>query len=547
LEQKKAEVTNLNEQIEKLEKAKSDGVIDYRSLADLKLRRDALRQYVRQLVRTLEIQLSIAPGEPAGTPKKNAKSASPIEGENQRIERLQERLHDLEKLIDRGRIVSPAAGKVTMLSARSGDAVLQGIPFVQIEETASTLLDAYLPEYTTFPTKVGDKVAVLPKRAEAKPTTGTVAFIYPGVYPLPDRMMALNFKIHPWVRKISIKLEPANGLLPGEEVQIKMLTPGKWASWWGRTANASPSNLQTIAVPESLKKLTRFEPSGLLWIEDLRSYLVVSDDTGFKDRDEHAPWLFLMDEKGRMEPQPIVLQGVGALNDLESATMDETGLIYLLSSQNPSKKGKRNLSRQLLLEVRREGRTFTVTRTAPFYSILTASLKTAELEALGLKEFLPNGELTLNVEGLAWRNGSLYFGLKEPAGPEGALIWQLKEPGKFLETQSLAPGQFSLFAQVDLGANKGHRATISDMTVDRQGRLILLSAIAGVPESEQLGGVHVVDQFRKGVLKSRGIASFPGYKPEGVAFARNGVCRIVFDRDDAPSLFTDVKINNDEQ
>lgn len=55
---------------------------------------------------------------------------------------------------------------------------------------------------------------------------------------------------------------------------------------------------QKISVPfDVATSLKSFEPSAVLFFEDLNSFLVACDDTNKKDE----PLLFLMDEKGQIE------------------------------------------------------------------------------------------------------------------------------------------------------------------------------------------------------------------------------------------------------
>ena len=62
-----------------------------------------------------------------------------------------------------------------------------------------------------------------------------------------------------------------------------------------------------------------FEPSGLVARASEHRYLLVSDDTG-RDETEGLPWLFAMSAQGSVAPEPIVLEGVRELSDLEAIT-----------------------------------------------------------------------------------------------------------------------------------------------------------------------------------------------------------------------------------
>ena len=198
--------------------------------------------------------------------------------------------------------------------------------------------------------------------------------------------------------------------------------------------------------------------------------------------------IFLMDVDGVVEADPVILQGVKEINDLESIALAPDGIIYLVSSQNLNKKGKRSEARQQILKVKREGRSFKVVGSVSLYDVLTASCDSACLAGLGLGQTAENGQLELNIEGAAWKDGALLLGLKAPVSDKGAVIWRLGNPDALFEKARLEPGQLSVLGMVDLGFVNGRRASISDLLVGGNGDIYILSTVHRLRTASRPGG-----------------------------------------------------------
>ena len=85
---------------------------------------------------------------------------------------------------------------------------------------------------------------------------------------------------------------------------------------------------------------------------NLNKFIIVSDDTGIQNSiNDHAPYLFLMDENGKVDTEPVLLVGTDSVNDLEAITPASDVSFYLVSSQNISKKGNRPQNREMIYKV----------------------------------------------------------------------------------------------------------------------------------------------------------------------------------------------------
>lgn len=275
-----------------------------------------------------------------------------------------------------------------------------------------------------------------------------------------------------------------------------------------------------IRVPDSLLSRTSMpEASGLVFSPALSRYLVVSDDTGDKDRGTwHAPWLFAMDERGDLDPTFVTIQGIDRLNDAEAICAGPAGSFFLATSHAPNRKGHDKAERRQLLHLAHTGRDLKI-------------LDRLDLGPLAQVEGMPPGPV--DIEALSYRADALYLGLKAPLTADGAArILVIKDLARALAAGAPTPSQISRFAEVRLevpGAD-GRPVTqgISDMTFLPDGSLVLL---ANSPKRAPPDGGGAMWWLPAGAAP-RLVRRFPGLKPEGVTLAADGrTLLLVFDCD----------------
>ncbi len=548
IESKSTELAGLNAEIERLKNAEAAGLGHSRDLADLILQRDALASYLREQRKDLEFQSQKL--EKTRASRKlfeeanlDSMTRSLIYEQMEYAETLQRQIGETENRIRLRTIVAPCDGYVTEIFAHAGDVVDAFIPVLSIEETQSVYVNVFIPEKSTLLPEPGMKVELMSTRSREFNTTGVITFVHPGFTQAADRL-SFRGQIF-WARKARVELPKNHHLIPGEVVYAHIMKNTASDSHFASSAVASDNSVtkstnsgakhppvKNMEVPVDLYKKTRFEPSAITWLPEVGKYLIASDDTGIPEAaNDHAPYLFLMDETGKVESAPEILNGISAVNDLEAMTRSGNGTHYLISSQNISKKGKRPGSREFILKIIQEGEKFTVTGQVEFLSLLLRSYTWSELNALGLRKFEADGQPVLNIEGAAFYNQVLYFGLKEPVTEKGAIIWKLENSDEIFKNQKLTSGQLSVYGYVNLGKHKGKFASISDLTFDANGILWALSTIADADDDEQMGGFQRINRFADGRLEAIRLFSFPGLKPEGLCFQNAKHLMIVFDRD----------------
>ncbi|AUX26485.1 hypothetical protein SOCEGT47_070540 [Sorangium cellulosum] len=465
------------------------------------------------------------------------------------------------------------AGRVASILKQPGEVVPAGEPLVQLlSARTGARVVACVPERSAFGVHEGDaaKLWIRGQLGDALP--GTVLTVGPLVSELPPRCWSAP-DMPAWGRVVTITLDAPVAIVPGQAFDISFDRRGAAAAAPPPKAPAAPdadappgagappraaapSAQRVLQIPPALAMRSRFEPSGILARPGESRYLVVSDDTGQK-RNEGVPWLFAMSASGAVDPEPVPVRGVEELNDIEGIAAGDAGEVYLLSSQSYSKKGKRKRERTALLRLRPEGQGFRVDGAIHLAEVLDAA--PARAAALGL----PDGTRALDIEGLAFRQGALYLGLKAPLDPQGnAMIWRIESPGALFGEGSASPvkvavardkgaadearrfdaARVSLWARARVDVELAGRPTpggISDLVFMPDGAL----AITSTPSTADgdAGALWRVDRPEAGALSPRLVQRFPELKPEGISPSLTpGKLMIVFDAGSAAPSFQEV-------
>jgi len=288
----------------------------------------------------------------------------------------------------------------------------------------------------------------------------------------------------------------------------------------GAVAAEVPSTVTPLVVPQALAERSRIEISGAVWLPERSRFLVVSDDTGFKKRNDDIPWVFMVDKAGRMDPDPIEIDGVDEISDLEAITRDGEGWFYLVCSQSMNKKGKRKPKRTWLLRARLEGPRLRVQGAVRLWALLRDHLTDAQRAELGVDE-------SLDIEGMTWFDGGLAFGLKSPGDGSGrARLWHLTQVGALFTAGLGAQGAvLRPMGSVNLPIGSAKQpGGISELLADGDG-LYVLSTLAEGPAS---GAAWYLETSQ---ARPRLLAEWPDRKPEGLARGPDGL-RVFFDEGD---------------
>ncbi|WP_437684048.1 esterase-like activity of phytase family protein [Sorangium sp. So ce131] len=544
-----AEGEALTSEISRMKRLVEDKQASLDDLSPLDLQRASVEALAGEKPRTLELlRAQIAAAEERR--KKIRERAGPETGQIEAdLAVTRQEIEHLELRRAQQTLRATRAGRVSTIYKRSGDVAAPGDPIVDIASTRGRIV-ACVPERSAVDLQVGDTAKLWVRGRSGAPLTGRTAGLGPLVLELPIRCRTLP-SVPVWGRLATIELDHPFALLAGQAFDVAFSrSPASLTALTAPAAPASPAASAPaaaaappragaadgvpMAVPPALRARTRFEPSGILPRAAEARYVVVSDDTGH-GAGEGAPWLFAMSATGAVDPEPLPVSGVSELNDIESIAAGDGGEVYLLSSQGYSAKGKRKASRTALLRVKPDGRGFRVDAEVHLAELLDAA-GPAALSALGL----PGGTRPLEIEGMAYRDGALYFGLKAPLDADGnALIWRLDAPRALFDARKLEGAGLSLWARarVDVELAGGPApGGISDLCFLPDGSL----AIASTPSTADgaAGALFRVERPGPGALAPRLVRRFPGQKPEGIAPSLSpGKLMVVFDAGaDVPSF-----------
>jgi multidrug resistance efflux pump len=491
----------------------------------------------------------------------------------------EKRIEGLKQRRERMVLKATRAGRVASIAKQVGEVAAAGETVVNLVR-AGTTVTACIPERIALTVTIGTPARLKERGIERAPRKGVVASLGGAVAALPARCWR-DHTVPEYGREIVVLIERPSELVAGQAFDIELdlgsvqavpprtaPTPAAATSEPSATAastslpnaraDAPPSDGTSssrlrdvtaplpamagaggsdapskgphasvpspITLPPSLEARTRFEPSGLVARASEHRYLLVSDDTG-RDETEGIPWLFAMSAQGAVAPEPIVLEGLRELSDLEAITEGASGELYLLASQSYSKHGKRKPARTALLRVREHAGVFRADGEVHLAELLDANPQLAA--TLGLE----GGTSSLDIEGMTFHDGALLLGLKAPLDANGAaLVWKVASPAQlFGEGLTRAPGsgadllaaaELSLVGKVTLQVELDGTAVpagISDLCVLPGGRL----AVTATPSSgdRAAGALYRIDDFATGKLVPTLLRRFPKQKPEGVALS----------------------------
>jgi multidrug resistance efflux pump len=458
----------------------------------------------------------------------------PVESQIQRytneLALLQEKERQLVKC-------AQISGVIGMVKFKDGEKVSPFDTILTLHTTSPSYAKGYIHENLYSQIKIGDTVTVTPVTDKTQVMFGNVVGVGSRIVEYPVRLLKRP-DVQVWGREVLIKLPNNNALLLGEKVlispldasRIKLPVFQKQQVMVNDTINTIeempkiPVNpdIKDIKVNVDLTKET-IEASGLAFLPDIASYIIISDETEGK-----TPFLFLMDENGNVG-EKIKIDGLSEINDMESITTNDQHFYYILSSQSYNKKGKCPPARKLFIRVQRDRKSFKLDRSIYLFDLLqTAASKTADPR---LTEFVNQSALdqSVDVEGMTIFNDTLLLGFKNPKIKDEAVILAVANYNSCFDQNNISEQQVSIWRTIPIyDRNLNTYCGISDLK-SYKGKLYGLSTGVvsknGIDEDTGLFWEYTPSSNEFMVIQS-----FPGVKPEGLAINETtGKFLIVFD------------------
>jgi multidrug resistance efflux pump len=444
----------------------------------------------------------------------------------------------LENLVLR----APVDGYVSKVHAMPGSSLTPGEPLMIIVGADPRQVIAYQEEDRGRTVVAGDQVLMYPRDRSGLRTQGRVTAVAATVSQLPLRFWPAPTRPR-WGRQIFIRLDANRSLVPGEAVDVTFAGQDEAldvAPIIAAAESSTPAADATapLIIPKSLLTRSRFEPSGIIWLEKLQRYLVVSDDTGFEKVNDHTPWLFTVGRDGTVDPAPLVIEGIEQVNDLEGIAAAMDGRIYLIASQSSNKKGILRPTRTIFLVARlsenrliSEGHVYLTEALAEAGHADPSFFASLGLTFNGIQE-----EPAIEIEGLAWHRGALFLGLKQPLDSLGhALIWKIENPDSLFRRKSLSGAALTLWKKVSLPV-EGIPAGISDILPLTDGSLLLTAT------NTRGGALFLAAVTADAELQVTNLRSFPGLKPEGLCLSPDRRLVVIFDQQQKKPLWMHMEL-----
>jgi hypothetical protein len=295
-----------------------------------------------------------------------------------------------------------------------------------------------------------------------------------------------------------------------------------------------------LVVPPELAAVTSNpEPSGIVWSPSRRRYLLVTDDSGLRDKGTyHEPLLLGLSEDGSLDKTPVPIRGVKAINDPESICAGPDGTYFLVTSHSPNRENKTTADRRQLLQLKESKGDLQVAARLDLTKIKGGR------SLLALAGLPPEGRV--DIEAIAYHDGALFIGFKSPLTDRGeAVILRLANPVEALRSGKLRETAVERFAAIPLCVAAKDRQVcqgVSDMTFLADGSLVLsANAPKGGPKDHGGALWHLPAPVGKTppVLLER----FPKLKPEGLTLSSTGRSLVVvFDCGDQAPQWTEVPL-----
>jgi len=422
-------------------------------------------------------------------------------------------------------------GVVGSVHFMKGQRVPAFAPVLTLSALSPTFVEGYVPENLRTSLKIGSSVKVSSITGGGS-VIGKVVGIGARYVVIPSRLVPEARGIELWGREVLIEIPVGSQLLLAERVLISpniFVLPSLVETAASEPALAvdDPSGVKPVVMPAGLAAKSAMEASGVVYLQDLKRYLLVSDDTDASD----SPWLFLMSADGQVDEQPLVIPGVDKLKDIESVS-SEGDLIYVLTSLQTDKSGGNKAKANSFLRMRRQGLNLGDTQSVNLGKLLRRKVSQSTdplLKELGAKLSL------FDVEAHALKDGDLYVALKNPRlRSNESVILRLSTVEILFSAQpeAVTVQVWSTVAIPEVFSRSQH---ISDMVFT--GEDLLLATTCG---GAACGALWRLDGV--GAVPSR-IQTFDRDPPEGIAYDfATGELLVTFDLGAKGSKFTTLAI-----
>ena len=451
---------------------------------------------------------------------------NPFKAQEERLEKELTLLFDEKNKLY---IFAPVTGIIGSVNIKLGEKVSPFTPLLTLHSKSPFYVKGYIHENVYNRVSVGQKLTIVSLASDDKETIGNVIGIGSRIVDFPVRLRKRP-DVQVWGREVQVEIPEDNNFLLGEKVLIVPLRMRE-QSYWARLKNSFSSLLKShaedigpttsfqerdsviseIKVPSSLKSIEKIEASAIAYLNDIKKYLVISDDTLNK-----KPVLYLMDDEGTIEEEVCIL-GLGRINDMEAITENDDGILYVACSQSYNKKGRVPQERKLLVRIKRDRTVFRLDKKVYLFDLLEDAVR--QNDRAEWAEFIASRDNTINIniEGIFFYKGSLYLGFKRPLKDKKAVILKINNIERVFDENILGKRSVELWKEFELRDNaSGPPMGISDLHLHNN-RLFILSYAKIETQDKMIHSgnlwVYDIEADRLSLIKH-----LEDLKPEGITF-----------------------------
>ncbi len=484
----------------------------------LKIRIESLKRELELTLSELEIQID----------QLNKELEAPESPIKIRIERLERELNLLLAERNKLYIFAPVTGIIGSVNVKEGEKASPFVPVVTLHTKCPSYVKGFIHENVHNRISIGSQAEIIPLADRSKRVTGMVMGVGSRIVEFPVRLRRRP-DVQVWGREVLIKIPEDNNLLLGEKVMIKSSQTLQESYWTMLRESLSLKNtlatgvgvvrpqggeapiISTISIDTLVKGVTNIEASGIVYLEDIKKYVIISDST-----DDRRAVLYLMNDEGRIEEE-VAIQGIKRLDDMEAIAADTAGNLYIACSQSREKDGTVPQERRLLVRVQRDRSVFGLDKKIVLYDALQQAARTNRESAWAEFLFTKQGVLSIEIEGMVYHEGNLLLGLKRPLREGKAVIVQIEDIDEAFEQESLSGKAITMWKTFDLkDPATGVPTGISDLCL-ADNKLFILSCatVKGKNDKKRLGNLWVYNLQDDTVTLLQGLSDV---KPEGIAY-----------------------------
>ncbi len=460
------------------------------------------------------------------------------------LKQYQDQLRLYNELKQKMFIIAPNDGIIGAIHYRKGEMVPAFDSIATLHSKSPSFVLGYIHENIYSSVALGQKVLVHSITDKKNTVQGEVIGVGTRIVEYPIRLRTVQDYLM-WGREVTVKLPPDNNFLLGEKVRISIEDRPKKSlkNLLSFTSNIhaatrkdnsqTPSSLpviRNIAWFNDIRPSVGLEASGVLYLPDIQKYCLISDESSN---------LFLMDSNGVINRE-IQIGGLGEISDMEGITAGNDGYIYIVCSQNPTKKGNLPDKRKRLIRLSRKGEVFSLAGEIKLIDALAEAAKKASPKA-GWTDLIKVDPVrrTPDIEGIAFKDNSLFFSFKAPLVNDSSAILQINDVNSIFEKGIINAANVSLWKLLHLkDDSSGLIYQISDIHFDNENLYILSNATISSNDIEAASGrLWVLTEGNQ--LKV--LENYNSLKPEGITFSNKSIL-ITFDNgSDKLSQFTTMK------